>query len=124
MIDDDRPFPAHYTWLLTQPRRHLWKSIADHETLVRLAVEVGLAEEQVREVLTGDGYARDVREDELAARDLRISAVPTFIVDRAVGTSGAHPPEALLELLRQGWSRSFPVAASAAGETCDVDGCR
>jgi hypothetical protein len=40
-----------------------------------------------------------------------------------VGASGAHPPEALLELLREGWSRRAPVPVIAGGEACGVDGC-
>jgi predicted DsbA family dithiol-disulfide isomerase len=85
--------------------------VGDHETLVRLAVEVGLAEDEVRETLAGDSYADAVRDDEQSAGQLGISAVPTFVVDRALGTSGAQPPEALLELLRQGWAKRSPVSA-------------
>ena len=97
--------------------------VSDHETLVRLAVEVGLPEAEVAEVLAGDGYAAEVREDERTARGLGISAVPTFVVDRALGASGAQPPEALLDLLRQGWANRRPVTVAAAGESCGVDGC-
>jgi predicted DsbA family dithiol-disulfide isomerase len=34
-------------------------------------------------------------------RDLGISAVPTFIFERKLGVSGAHPPEALAQAIRQ-----------------------
>jgi len=34
---------------------------------------------------------------------LGISAVPFFVVDRRMGAAGAHPAEALGELLRRGW---------------------
>lgn len=97
--------------------------VSDHETLRRLAVEVGLPEAEVAEVLAADGYADEVREDERIAAGLGISAVPTFVVDRALGVSGAQPPEALLELLRQGWANRRPVTVAAAGESCGVDGC-
>ena len=79
--------------------------LGDRETLLRLAAEVGLPEDDVREVLTGDRYAVDVREDERTAMALGINAVPFFVVDRAIGAAGAHPPEALGELLRRGWER-------------------
>jgi predicted DsbA family dithiol-disulfide isomerase len=49
--------------------------------------------------------------------------VPTFVVDRSLGASGAQPPEALLELLRQGWANRAPVPVVAGGESCGVDGC-
>jgi predicted DsbA family dithiol-disulfide isomerase len=77
--------------------------IGDPETLARLALEVGLGEEDVREVLAGERYATDVRDDERTAMELGINAVPFFVVDRRVGAAGAHPPEALGDLLRRGW---------------------
>jgi predicted DsbA family dithiol-disulfide isomerase len=96
--------------------------VSDHETLVRLAVEVGLDGDEVRQMLACDRFADEVRGDELMAGQFGISAVPTFVVDRAIGASGAHPPEALMDLLRQGWERRAPVPVIAGGESCDVDG--
>jgi predicted DsbA family dithiol-disulfide isomerase len=89
------------------------KLISDHDTLVALAAEVGLPEAKVREALAGGRYADGVREDEETARRLGISAVPTFVVDRALAASGAHPPEALLDLLGQGWEASTQEAVAA-----------
>jgi predicted DsbA family dithiol-disulfide isomerase len=96
--------------------------MSDHDALVRLAVEVGLDEDEVRQMLASDRFAEEVRGDERMAGQFGISAVPTFVVDRAIGASGAHPPEALTELLRQGWERRAPVPVIAGGESCDVDG--
>ena len=79
--------------------------MSDHDTLVHLSAEVGLNEQEVRELLTGDSYADEVRADERTAGELGIRAVPTFVVDRKLGASGAQPPEALLDLLRQGWAK-------------------
>ncbi len=86
--------------------------MSDHDTLVRLAVEVGLDEQEVREMLVGDRFAQEVREDERTAGELGIGAVPTFVVDRKLGTSGAQPPEALLQLLREGWTKSSTAVAT------------
>ena len=99
------------------------ESVGDPETLVRLATEVGLEENEVRQTLAGDRYADHVRDDEHTAGRLGISAVPTFVVDRALGASGAHPPDVLLRLLRQGWENRPPVSIAADGEACGVDGC-
>jgi predicted DsbA family dithiol-disulfide isomerase len=77
--------------------------IADHDSLLALGVEVGLPEEEVRELLAGDRFAEEVRDDERTALELGITAVPTFVVDRARGISGAQSPELLLKLLRVGW---------------------
>ena len=72
--------------------------VSDHATLVRLADEVGFP---AGEMLAGDRFAAEVRDDEHTARGIGINAVPCFVVDRRVGVSGAQPPEVLLELLRQ-----------------------
>jgi len=80
--------------------------ISDHATLLRLAAEVGLPADEVSDTLAGDRYAEQVREDERTARRLGINAVPTFVIDRALAASGAHPSDELLELLRHGWARS------------------
>jgi len=87
--------------------------MSDHDTLVRLAAEVGVEEQEVHELLAGDRYAQEVRDDERAADQFGISAVPTFVVDRRLGASGAQPPDALLELLRQGWAKRSPAATLA-----------
>jgi predicted DsbA family dithiol-disulfide isomerase len=98
--------------------------ISDHATLERLAVEVGLPREEVADVLRRDAYSREVREDERTAGRMGISAVPFFVVDRAIGAAGAHPPEQLLRLLREARAANPPatVAATAGGETCAADG--
>jgi predicted DsbA family dithiol-disulfide isomerase len=85
------------------------ESIGDTETLRRLALEVGLPEDEVRDVLASDRYAADVREDERTAMSLGINAVPFFVVDRRMGAAGAHPAQALAELLRRGWEARVPA---------------
>jgi predicted DsbA family dithiol-disulfide isomerase len=76
--------------------------ISDAATLERLGREVGLPEEALRELLAGDRFAAEVRDDEELAAAIGIQAVPTFVVDRRIAVAGAQPPEVLLELLRRG----------------------
>jgi len=52
------------------------------------------------------GWPGQARHEEVGAledevRGLGISAVPTFIFDRKLGVSGAHPPEHLAQAIRQ-----------------------
>jgi len=96
--------------------------IGDQAVLARLGVEVGLPEDEVRDALATDRFAAEVREDERTAERIGIRAVPFFVVDRAVGASGAHPPEALLELLRKAREVNPPIPVATAGETCGLDG--
>ena len=98
--------------------------VSDHETLVALAQEVGLDPQSARATLESDRFADAVRADERDAAALGISAVPTFVVDRALGASGAQPPAQLLALLAEGRERSATAAVvTGAGETCGPDGC-
>ena len=48
--------------------------------------------------------AKEVAALEGEMRGLGISAVPTFIFDRKLGVSGAHPPEALAQAMREALS--------------------
>jgi predicted DsbA family dithiol-disulfide isomerase len=97
--------------------------ISDHAALTRVAIEAGLPEDEVRDALAGDRYADAVRDDERTASQLGITAVPFFVIDRAIGASGAQSPEVLADLLREGWEARSPLSVITAGETCGIDGC-
>ena len=75
--------------------------VSDHATLQRLADEVGLPADETLEMLEGDRFTAEVRDDERTGSALGITGVPFFVVDRAYGASGAQPPELLGELLRR-----------------------
>jgi predicted DsbA family dithiol-disulfide isomerase len=84
--------------------------LSDRAELDRLARDAGLPADEVADLLAGDRFADDVRADEQLAAELGIQAVPFFVVDRAIGASGAHPPEVLGQLLERGWeARSSAV---------------
>lgn len=97
--------------------------MSDHATLRRLAAEAGLPEADVIDVLAGDRYADAVREDERTAASFGAGGVPFFVVDRAIGASGAHPADAMLQLLQQGWDAKPRVPVVTGGEACGPDGC-
>jgi predicted DsbA family dithiol-disulfide isomerase len=97
--------------------------MSDPTTLARLAAEVGLPAGEVDELLAGDGFAAEVRDDERTGAALGITGVPFFVVDRAFGASGAQPPEVLRALLERAWEARPAVEVVTAGESCGVDGC-
>jgi predicted DsbA family dithiol-disulfide isomerase len=98
--------------------------IGDPEALARIAIDAGLPEDEVRELLAGDRFGAEVRDDERTAAQFGIHAVPFFVVDRALGASGAQPSEVFAELLRRGWeTRSSAIPVVAGGEACGPDGC-
>lgn len=101
--------------------------VGDVETLVKLAVEVGLDADEARAVLAGDTYADEVAADEREARQLGITGVPFFVIDEKYGISGAQPTELFQQALEQAWSESHPLiqvsSASQDAGSCDGDTC-
>jgi predicted DsbA family dithiol-disulfide isomerase len=97
--------------------------MTDHAALERLAGDVGLDAEEVRDTLAGDRFAAEVREDERTAAALGINAVPCFVIDRRIGAPGAQPPEVLGAFLRRGWEARSPLEVVASGDACGPDGC-
>ncbi|MFG2645395.1 DsbA family oxidoreductase [Streptomyces sp. NPDC048370] len=104
------------------------RSVFDAETLVRLGVEAGLDETEVRAVLADEtAYAQAVREDEREAAELGANGVPFFVLDRRYGISGGQPAEVFTQALEQAWQGRTvlqPVGADAdtTAPACDVDG--
>jgi predicted DsbA family dithiol-disulfide isomerase len=71
------------------------KDIGDAAILARIAANHGI------DGWPGDADGPQVAALETQVRDLGISAVPTFVFDRRFGVSGAHPPEALAQAMRE-----------------------
>ncbi|WP_149180048.1 DsbA family protein [Streptomyces sp. TRM49041] len=92
--------------------------------LVRLGVEAGPAEDEVRGVPADpDAYADDVRADEGEAAELGATGVPFFVLDRRYGVSGGRPAEVFTQALEQAWEgRVRQMAGGSAVAACDADG--
>jgi predicted DsbA family dithiol-disulfide isomerase len=100
-------------------------AVSDHDVLRRVAADVGLPNQEVDEVLSGERYADAVRADEDEARELGATGVPFVVVDRALAVPGAQDPDTFLAVLRQAWDRSHPslTTVDGAGSACDGDSC-
>jgi predicted DsbA family dithiol-disulfide isomerase len=99
------------------------RPVFDLESLVPLAVEVGLEEADVREALTDRRYRAAVHEDAATAQALGATGVPFFVVDRKYGAAGAQPPELLLQLLERAWADAHPLLTVPAADGCEGDSC-
>jgi len=71
----------------------------DPDTLARLGEDVGMAGDEVRDVLATDRYVAEVEADLREAQLLGIGGVPFFVLDRRYGISGAQPAELFLQAL-------------------------
>jgi predicted DsbA family dithiol-disulfide isomerase len=99
------------------------RSVFDVDALVPLAVEVGLAEDDVRAALADRRFLPAVHEDIETARALGATGVPFFVVDRAYGAAGAQPAETLLQILERAWADSHPLVTVPAAEGCEDGSC-
>jgi len=102
-------------------------AIGNPDVLQGLAVEVGIPADEAADLLAGDLFADEVRVDERTAAGLGIHAVPFFVIDRALGASGAQSFEFLTKLLAKAWEQRSPLTLVGEGEgegdACAVDGC-
>ena len=100
------------------------QAIGEPAVLRPLACEIGLDEHEVDDVLGGDRYASEVRQDEAIARELGITGVPFFVLAGRLGVSGAQPAEVLRGALDRAWSELRPeVEPIVEGAVCGPDGC-
>lgn len=67
------------------------QNVADHGILREIARKVGLDPQEMMEALEDQGYRSRLQEDFKEARELKISSVPTFIVDGELRISGIQP---------------------------------
>ncbi|MFK4759762.1 DsbA family protein [Microbacterium sp. ZW T5_45] len=81
------------------------KHVGRIDDLVELAVEVGLDADTTRQVLESAEYLSAVRQDQAQARAYGIQGVPFFVIDGQYGISGAQPPAAFENVLRDLWAK-------------------
>lgn len=109
-------FKAHFTDA---------KNIDDTEVLLSLAKEVGLDEEEVKQVLHSEDFAYEVQQDQMEAANIGVQGVPFFVLQDKYAISGAQPVEAFLEVLNKSWTHytedKKPLEI-IKGDSCDVDG--
>jgi predicted DsbA family dithiol-disulfide isomerase len=100
--------------------------ISEPGVLQSVGVSAGLDPDDVAELIAGERFADEVRQDEADAASLGCTGVPFFVIDRAFGVPGAQDPDTLLAVLRRAWDRGHPVLETVepAGEgVCTDDGC-
>lgn len=79
-------------------------NISDVGVLRRAAADVGLDPEAAAEMLESGDYSIAVQAEQEQAHELGISAVPTFVFDRASAVQGAQSEELLLQALDTAWA--------------------
>ena len=101
-------------------------AVGDPESLVALAVEIGLDEDEVRTVIDSDAFADHVRADEAAAEELDVTGVPFFVLDRRFAVAGAQDTEVFARALDRAWAKAHPlemIGDAGAGDDCADGSC-
>ncbi|EPH03362.1 hypothetical protein HMPREF1531_01421 [Propionibacterium sp. oral taxon 192 str. F0372] len=100
------------------------EDLSDHETIVRLATEIGLDETRVREVLGSVEFAEQVHVDEQEAIARGITGVPFILFEGQWAVSGAQTEETFLEALETvKENMDNPYATMGGGCGCGGGGC-
>jgi predicted DsbA family dithiol-disulfide isomerase len=77
--------------------------IGHEDTLLALAVDVGLDRNATLRALTEGQYGDAVRTDEAEAREIGVRGVPFFVMNRKYAISGAQPSHVFMNALEQVW---------------------
>lgn len=100
-------------------------NLADVETLVMLASEVGLDKDMARKILIENQFEKDVRNEINEAKRIGVQGVPFFVVNRKYGISGAQQEDYFLAALNQIWDEDHPSIPKEDAKTtyCTGDDC-
>jgi predicted DsbA family dithiol-disulfide isomerase len=103
----------HWAGLESADRQHALKkallvayhghaeSMASHEVLLRVVAEVGLDAARAADILAGDAFAAEVREQEQFYQRAGIHSVPAVIINDRHLISGGQPAAVFEQALRQ-----------------------
>ncbi len=97
--------------------------IGDPEVLAGLASSAGMDVERVRAYLATDEGAAEVKGEILDARQIGVTAVPTFVFEGRYGVQGAQPASAFLQTLEAVARESAGAATAPAADGCDDGSC-
>ncbi len=99
------------------------EAIGEREALLRMSLEVGLAQADVERILETDEFSEEVRADEAQARSIGIRGVPFFVIGGKYAVSGAQPAELLKGAIERAAREQLQAESAPEGATCGVDGC-
>ncbi len=77
------------------------EDVSKHDTLLRIVGDIGLPQENARQILESDQYAEDVRAAEQVFQRSGINSVPSIIINQQHLISGGQPVEVFERALRE-----------------------
>jgi len=85
-------------------------NIADHNTLMQIAIDLGLGVIETGEMLNSDEFATNVLNDMEQAERYGINGVPFFLFDLKYAISGAQPVTMFRSALETAWNEQHKPA--------------
>lgn len=101
---------------------------SDIELLVKIGVEAGLDEAEIRQLFAGDDFIAEVKQDIEEAHQLGINTVPTFLFDRKQAIIGSEPIQVFIDTLNKAYEKRKKENAALSdmdvqkGKSCDANG--
>jgi len=85
-------FTAYWSW---------GKDVSDIEVLKTIAIVNGLNGPEIAEELATDRDKKEVLEEAQMVQQIGVQGVPTFVVNRKYGMTGAQPVASMIEMFKQ-----------------------
>ncbi|MDO9126311.1 MAG: DsbA family oxidoreductase [Parvibaculum sp.] len=89
------------------------EDIGSHDVLADAATEAGMDADIVRDLLLKDADKELIRQEDMLARQMGISGVPSFVVNSKWVMVGAQEPETLVRMFNKLLAREAEEAAAA-----------
>lgn len=100
------------------------KNVGDIETLVSLAVSLGINGEEAKNSLESENFDYEISQDILEAKNNGISGVPFFILNGKYGVSGAQPVDFFRNALMQTYEETVSSKDNSTDNiSCNEDNC-
>lgn len=119
---------SEVTTLISKAYFEQAKDYSDIELLVAIGTQVGLEEENIREMLASDRFKKEVADNIKEAHKLNIDTVPTFLFERKYAIVGSEPVSTFLETLNKAynsWKSDINIDKGiniTKGKSCPIDG--
>jgi predicted DsbA family dithiol-disulfide isomerase len=99
------------------------EDVGSHDTLARLAAEVGMDEAEVAAFLASGEGLDELRSELLTALDRGVTAVPTFVFEGQWALPGAQDVDVMVQVLRRVQEKLVPQRVAAEAAACEGDAC-
>jgi len=91
-------------------------NIGKRDSLIAIAGQLDLDEDETAAMLASDQFSAEVRAEEEEASRLGVRGVPFFVIDRKYAVSGAQSPEVFLNALKQAWDEKYPALVQVSDD--------